>query len=125
MKQAVILAAGRGTRMGELTLALPKPLIPLNGRPMLLHILDRMSVADLRKQYPELNDLPLVEADILADGEDLKTIADNTQDFVIANYFIEHCQDTIGTIQNMLRVLKLGGVLYSAPRQTSELRHRS
>ena len=31
----------------------------------------------------------------------------------------------IGTIQNMLRVLKLGGVLYSAPRQTSELRHRS
>ena len=75
---------------------------------------DRMSVADLRKQYPELNDLPLIEADILANGEDLETIADNTQDFVIANHFIEHCQDTIGTIQNMLRVLKPGGILYSA-----------
>ena len=75
---------------------------------------DRISVADLRKQYPELNDLPLIEADILANGEDLETIADNTQDFVIANHFIEHCQDTIGTIQNMLRVLKPGGVLYSA-----------
>ena len=75
---------------------------------------DRMSVADLRKQYPELNDFPLIEADILANGEDLETIADNTQDFVIANHFIEHCQDTIGTIQNMLRVLKPGGILYSA-----------
>ena len=49
MKQAVILAAGRGTRMGELTRALPKPLIPLNGRPMLLHILDRMSVAGIER----------------------------------------------------------------------------
>ena len=75
---------------------------------------DRMSVVDLRKQYPELNDLPLIEADILANGEDLETIADNTQDFVIANHFIGHCQDTIGTIQNMLRVLKPGGILYSA-----------
>ena len=33
---------------------------------------DRMSVADLQKQYPELNDLPLIEADILANGEILK-----------------------------------------------------
>ena len=73
-----------------------------------------MSVADLRQQYPELNDLPLIEADILANGEDLETIADNTQDFVIANHFVEHCQDTIGTIKNMLRVLKPGGILYSA-----------
>ena len=47
MKKAVILAAGRGSRMGELTRELPKPLIPLNGRPMLLHILDRMAAAGI------------------------------------------------------------------------------
>ncbi len=45
MRRAVILAAGKGTRMGELTRETPKPLIELNGRPMLLHILDRLAAA--------------------------------------------------------------------------------
>ena len=49
MKKAVILAAGRGTRMGEITREVPKPLIPLNGRPMLLHILDRISAAGVEE----------------------------------------------------------------------------
>lgn len=33
--QAVILAAGRGTRMGVLTEACPKPMLPISGKPML------------------------------------------------------------------------------------------
>lgn len=33
--QCVILAAGRGTRMGELTENVPKPMLPLLGKPML------------------------------------------------------------------------------------------
>jgi dTDP-glucose pyrophosphorylase len=36
--KAVILAAGRGTRMRELTDELPKPMIPVKGRPLLEHI---------------------------------------------------------------------------------------
>lgn len=36
--QAVILAAGRGTRMRELTEELPKPMIAVRGRPILEHI---------------------------------------------------------------------------------------
>jgi dTDP-glucose pyrophosphorylase len=49
MKKALILAAGRGTRMGELTREMPKPLIPLGGRPMLLHILDRVQAAGVEE----------------------------------------------------------------------------
>ncbi len=75
---------------------------------------DRLSVEGLRKHYPELNDLNLVDIDILDDGERLKTIGDATQDFVIANHFIEHCANPILAISNMLRVLKNNGILYIA-----------
>ena len=74
--------------------------------------LDRMSIPELRKQYPELNSKNLVPIDIIDDGEKLSKIADATQDFVIANHFLEHCQNPIGTIENILRVLKKDGILY-------------
>lgn len=37
--KAVILAAGKGTRMRELTNELPKPMLPVQGKPILEHIL--------------------------------------------------------------------------------------
>ncbi|SRR5579883_1014241 len=73
---------------------------------------DRMTVADLKTHYPELKDLPLVPVDIIDDGEALTTIPAASQDFVIANHFIEHCQNPIKTIETMLRVLKPAGILY-------------
>lgn len=51
MTKAVILAAGRGTRMGELTRETPKPLLPLNGRPMLHHIFDRIAAAGVTEVF--------------------------------------------------------------------------
>ncbi len=75
---------------------------------------DRMSVEDLRRQYPELEHEPLTPVDIIDDGERLSTIGDSTQDFVIANHFLEHCENPLGALQHMLRVLKGGGVLYIA-----------
>ncbi len=38
---AVVLAAGQGTRMGPLTDRLPKPLLPIAGRPLVAHVLER------------------------------------------------------------------------------------
>ena len=75
---------------------------------------DRLSIEGLRKHYPELNDVELVNIDIIADGEHLEVIDDATQDFVIANHFIEHCANPILTINNMLRVLKKSGILFIA-----------
>lgn len=75
---------------------------------------DRMSKDELRKQYPELNGQNLVDVDIIDNGETLSTIMDSTQDFVIANHFLEHCQNPLLTIKNMLRVVKTGGVVYLA-----------
>jgi NDP-sugar pyrophosphorylase family protein len=45
MRKVVILAAGRGARMRHAAGDLPKPMIPLAGKPMLEHILDRLRAA--------------------------------------------------------------------------------
>jgi SAM-dependent methyltransferase len=73
---------------------------------------DRLSVEQLREQYPELNNMELVESDVIVDGETLEGIESFTQDFVIANHFLEHCQNPILAIENMLRVLKSNGILF-------------
>ena len=45
--KAVILAAGKGTRMGGLTDELPKPMLPVEGRPILEHIITGLQEAGI------------------------------------------------------------------------------
>jgi len=40
VNRAVILAAGKGTRMGDLTSNLPKPMVQVEGKPVLEHIIE-------------------------------------------------------------------------------------
>ena len=42
--RAIILAGGLGTRMMEETETLPKPMVPINGRPMLWHLMNLFSL---------------------------------------------------------------------------------
>ena len=48
-QDAVILAAGRGTRMKGLTEDVPKPMLPVAGRPLLAHILEALCSAGIRR----------------------------------------------------------------------------
>jgi SAM-dependent methyltransferase len=99
---------GTGIEIG----ALHKPLlVPKTVR---VHYVDRMTPSQLVQHYPEHAQGNLVDVRIVDDGELLTTIPDASQDFVIANHFIEHCQDTIGALTNHFRVLKPGGILYLA-----------
>jgi N-acetyl-alpha-D-muramate 1-phosphate uridylyltransferase len=46
---AFVLAAGKGERMRPLTNTIPKPLVQLGGRPLIDHVLNRLSAAGIRK----------------------------------------------------------------------------
>lgn len=48
-KTAIILAGGRGTRLGELTKDAPKPLLPVAGRPFIFHLLDYLKAQGIKK----------------------------------------------------------------------------
>jgi len=47
IRKAIILAAGRGTRLGSLTLDRPKPMVEVAGKPVLEHILQGLAGSGL------------------------------------------------------------------------------
>lgn len=47
--KAVILAAGRGKRLGKLTNGRPKPLVPVAGKPLLIRVLESLSQAGVKE----------------------------------------------------------------------------
>jgi predicted SAM-dependent methyltransferase len=99
---------GNGLEIGALHNPLP---VPAGVR---VRYLDRMPVNELRQHYPELDDVAFVPLDLIDDGETLKSVPQHSQDFIIANHFLEHCEDPIGAFKNFHRVVKPGGILYLA-----------
>jgi SAM-dependent methyltransferase len=98
--------SGTGIEIGPLNLPLRTP------RRVTVTYVDNWTVAELREQYPELAQQPIVEPDVIDDGTRLTKFPDSSQDFVIANHFLEHCEDTIAALATMLRVTKPGGVVF-------------
>jgi predicted SAM-dependent methyltransferase len=101
--------AGDGLEIG----ALHRPLkVPPQAR---VSYVDRMSVEDLVASYADdVAGKELVPVEVVDDGETLATVEDGSQDFIVANHFLEHTADPIGTIGNHLAKLRPGGVLFYA-----------
>ncbi len=66
--KAVILAAGRGTRMGPLTEELPKPMLRVWGKPILEHILAGLAGVGIRDFFIITGHRAEVIEDYFADG---------------------------------------------------------
>jgi len=105
---AIRFLSGAGIEIGALQRRLPVP------PGCTVKYIDRMPIAELLAHYPELAGMALQQPDLIDDGELLKTIADLSQDFVIANHFFEHSRNPIQTLFNLARVIRTGGVLYMA-----------
>ena len=105
LQQAVILAGGLGTRLGQVTSQLPKPLVPIDGKPFLDYLiwnLRRQGIAKLLltagfqaeklQQYAETLRFEkftvdvIVESEPLGTGGALKNCVDHLSDrFLVCN----------------------------------------
>jgi predicted SAM-dependent methyltransferase len=72
---------------------------------------DILPAEENQRRFPDLTAIPV---DIIDDGEVLCSIEDESLDFIIANHFLEHCQNPLGTIRSHLRKLRRGGILFYA-----------
>jgi N-acetyl-alpha-D-muramate 1-phosphate uridylyltransferase len=56
--KAFLLAAGLGVRMRPLTLSIPKPLVPVGGKPLIAHAMDRLREAGVSDVLVNVHHLP-------------------------------------------------------------------
>lgn len=103
---------GEGIEIG----ALASPLhVPPHAK---IRYVDRMSQEDLYREYPVMSERQIVNIDIVDNGETLEKIPDDSLNFIVANHFMEHCQDFLGTLNTHARKLKrLGRLFYAIPNR--------
>lgn len=88
--------------------------MPVDLQRATVRYVDRLSLQDQRRHYPELARYEMLEPDIVAEADRLPMLADGSQDFVIANHLLEHLPDPIGALREWYRLLKGGGILFLA-----------
>ena len=107
--QRYILARNYFTGEGIEIGALDKPMRVPDG--VRVRTVDRLPAAELRTHY----NLPgAVQVDYVCDAEKLETVDSASQDFVIANHVFEHMEHPVVALQNWVRVLRPGGLIFMA-----------
>lgn len=94
MNKAVLLAAGRGTRMRELTQELPKPMLQVRGKPVLQHIVEGLRDAGLTDILIVVGWHAEAVCDFFGDGSKLG---------VLIQYATQIVQDGTGKVVELAR----------------------
>ncbi len=92
--KAVLLAAGRGTRMRDLTNELPKPMIAVRGKPILQHIIEGLRGAAVKQFLIVIG----YRADVVR-----QTFRDGAELGVEINYATQVTQDGTGKVVELAR----------------------
>ena len=66
--RAIVLAAGKGERLKEITFTIPKPMIKIMGKPVLEHNINWLNRYGIKDIYINLHHLPDVIKDYFKDG---------------------------------------------------------
>ena len=120
--KAVLLAAGRGTRMRDLTSQLPKPMLQVRGKPVLAHIVEGLKTAGISDFLIVVGWRAEVVRDFFGDGTKFgvriqyvtQTVQDGTgrvvelaKDFVANEAFVLSYGDILIDPENYRRVVEL------------------
>ena len=92
--KAVLLAAGRGTRMRELTLDVPKPMLPVRGKPILDHIIGGLAAAGISEVLIVVG----YRADVVTDH-----FGDGTAHGIRVSYATQVTQDGTGRVVDLAK----------------------
>lgn len=66
--KAVVLAAGKGTRLNSITTTIPKPMLAVGGRPVIDRVLEMVAESGVREVLMNLHHCAEVLADFCGDG---------------------------------------------------------
>lgn len=66
--KAVVLAAGKGTRLDSVTKTLPKPMLPVGGRPVIGYLLELLARNGVQEVFMNLHHHPEVLREYCGDG---------------------------------------------------------
>jgi dTDP-glucose pyrophosphorylase len=94
IEKAVILAAGRGTRMRELTADIPKPMIEVRGQPVLQHIIEGLRDAGVQRFLVIVGYHADAVRNFFGDGSRYK---------IDINYATQEVQDGTGRVVELAR----------------------
>jgi N-acetyl-alpha-D-muramate 1-phosphate uridylyltransferase len=81
--KAMVLAAGLGLRMRPLTERMPKPMVPVAGKPLLDHVLDRLADAGISEAVVNVHYLPDQIIDHVARRSHPRVIISDERDEVL------------------------------------------
>ena len=123
VKKAVLLAAGKGTRMKDLTNDLPKPMLEVQGKPILLHIVEGLKAAGVSEFCIVVGYKAEVVRGFFGDGSKLgvrityttQVVQDGTgrvvelaKEFAGSDPFVLSYGDILISPANYLRLVNLG-----------------
>ena len=121
--KAVLLAAGKGTRMKDLTNDLPKPMLEVRGKPILLHIVEGLKAAGVSQFCIIVGYKAEVVREFFGDGAKFgvgityvtQTVQDGTgrvvelaKEFAGSDPFVLSYGDILISPANYLRLVNLG-----------------
>ena len=101
--KAVVLAAGKGTRMREITDSIPKPMVEIGGRPILWHVLSALTAAGVTGAAIVVGYKAESIRSYFGDGSELG---------IELAYFVQEKQDGTGKAAEPAREYLLGGPFF-------------